>query len=186
MSRVLVLYGTTQGQTGRIAEAMADVLRRRGEAVDVVNAAGASPDPAPYDAVLVAASMHAGGYQRAVRKWVAAHTHDLRRKPGAFVAVCLGILQHEERVQREVATSVADFLEGARWQPALTTVVAGALPYTKYDLVTRWIMKRIVAKAGGDTDTSRDYEYTDWNAVRAFADRFGDLVATRQSVPATV
>jgi len=33
-------------------------------------------------------------------------------------------------------------------------------------------MKRIVAKAGGDTDTSRDYMYTDWNDLRAFADDF--------------
>ena len=24
------------------------------------------------------------------------------------------------------------------------------------------MMKRIVAKAGGDTDTSKDYVYTDW------------------------
>jgi menaquinone-dependent protoporphyrinogen IX oxidase len=29
-------------------------------------------------------------------------------------------------------------------------------------------MGRIVARAGGDTDTSRDYEYTDWAALRAF------------------
>jgi menaquinone-dependent protoporphyrinogen oxidase len=33
-------------------------------------------------------------------------------------------------------------------------------------------MLRIVRKAGGDTDTSRDYEYTNWTDVRAFADEF--------------
>jgi menaquinone-dependent protoporphyrinogen oxidase len=38
------------------------------------------------------------------------------------------------------------------------------------------MMKRIVRKAGGDTDTSRDYEYTDWGDLRAFADEFGKLV----------
>lgn len=30
-------------------------------------------------------------------------------------------------------------------------------------------MRRIVAKEGGDVDTSRDYEYTDWRAVERFA-----------------
>jgi menaquinone-dependent protoporphyrinogen oxidase len=30
-------------------------------------------------------------------------------------------------------------------------------------------MRRIAAKEGGDTDTSRDYEYTDWPAVDRFA-----------------
>ena len=39
--------------------------------------------------------------------------------------------------------------------------VAGALLYTRYNIFKRWIMKRIVAKAGGDTDVSRDYDYTD-------------------------
>ena len=37
-------------------------------------------------------------------------------------------------------------------------------------------MKRIAAKAGGDTDTSRDYEYTDWADLQRFADRFGARV----------
>ncbi|MNC94612.1 Protoporphyrinogen IX dehydrogenase [menaquinone] [compost metagenome] len=50
--------------------------------------------------------------------------------------------------------------------------MAGALPYSKYNWVKRWMMRRIVAKAGGDTDTSRDYEYTDWNDLRAFAKEF--------------
>ena len=51
-------------------------------------------------------------------------------------------------------------------------MVAGALRYTHYNWLKRWMMKRIVTKAGGNTDTSRDYEYTDWAAVRAFADEF--------------
>jgi menaquinone-dependent protoporphyrinogen oxidase len=38
-------------------------------------------------------------------------------------------------------------------------------------------MKRIVSKAGGDTDTSRDYEYTDWTDVGEFAREFGRRVA---------
>jgi menaquinone-dependent protoporphyrinogen oxidase len=42
-------------------------------------------------------------------------------------------------------------------------------------------MKRIVASAGGDTDTSKDYEYTDWNDVRNFADVFGRRVAGRSA-----
>ena len=52
-------------------------------------------------------------------------------------------------------------------------IVAGALLYTHYNFFVRWLMKRIVANAGGDTDTSKDYEYTDWSDVRAFAADFG-------------
>jgi menaquinone-dependent protoporphyrinogen oxidase len=60
-------------------------------------------------------------------------------------------------------------------------IAAGALLYTHYNFFIRWMMKRIVATAGGDTDTSRDYEYTDWNDVRAFARDFGASVAHRHA-----
>jgi menaquinone-dependent protoporphyrinogen oxidase len=50
--------------------------------------------------------------------------------------------------------------------------VAGALPYSKYNFFIRFIMRRIAAQAGGDVDTSRDYEYTDWGAVDRFASQF--------------
>jgi menaquinone-dependent protoporphyrinogen IX oxidase len=32
-------------------------------------------------------------------------------------------------------------------------------------------MRRIARKAGADTDTSRDYEYTDWAAVDALVEK---------------
>jgi menaquinone-dependent protoporphyrinogen oxidase len=53
-------------------------------------------------------------------------------------------------------------------------MIAGALKYSRYPLPLRWLMKRIAAKAGGDTDTSRDYEYTDWAQVEAYARRLAD------------
>jgi menaquinone-dependent protoporphyrinogen oxidase len=33
-------------------------------------------------------------------------------------------------------------------------------------------MRRIAAKHHSDVDTSRDYEYTDWDDVKAFAREF--------------
>jgi menaquinone-dependent protoporphyrinogen oxidase len=75
-------------------------------------------------------------------------------------------------------------VDGLGWHPTLIKVVAGALPYTKYSFFTRWIMKRIVSEAGGDTDTSRDYEYTDWKDLRDFTDRFAKLVAPTTAMSA--
>jgi menaquinone-dependent protoporphyrinogen oxidase len=37
----------------------------------------------------------------------------------------------------------------------------------------------MMRSAGGDTDTSRDHEYTDWEAVSAFADRFSARLAQK-------
>jgi menaquinone-dependent protoporphyrinogen oxidase len=181
MPHILILYGTTHGQTARISRYIADVLRREPHIVDVADAADRPPKPDRYDAVIVVASVHAGGYQRAVRRWVRRHSAILNTRPTALVSVCLGVLQQDAAAQREVADIPKRFAQATGWGPAITKVVAGALPYTRYNLLTRWIMRRIVARAGGDVDTTRDYEYTDWTDLRAFATSFAYLVAHPRS-----
>lgn len=52
-----------------------------------------------------------------------------------------------------------------------TEMIAGALMYSKYSLPLKWIMKRIARIAGEDTDTSKDYEYTDWKRVKRYAEQ---------------
>jgi menaquinone-dependent protoporphyrinogen oxidase len=182
MTRVLILYGTTEGQTAKIATALAGAMRADGTSVDVVNASENGPSPEAYDAVVVAASVHAGGYQRSVRRWVAAHAGPLRLRQTAFVSVCLGVLQHDPRVDLELTMIRNQFLAAVGWRPDTIKVVAGGLPYTKYNWLKRWMMRRIVRKAGGDIDTTRDYEYTDWNDVAQFGRAFAALVS---SAPAT-
>jgi menaquinone-dependent protoporphyrinogen oxidase len=174
MSRILILYGTTEGQTRAVAEALGRTLQLGGIDVDVVEAAKADPTPRDYRAVIVAASIHASGYQTAVARWVRRHAGELAAMPTAFVSVCLAILQKSEpKVMDELNAIVRRFSEKTGWRPDTVKFVAGALPYTRYNFFKRWIMKRIVAKAGGDTDTSKDFTYTDWADVRRFAEEFG-------------
>jgi menaquinone-dependent protoporphyrinogen oxidase len=176
MARILVLYGTTDGQTAKVANAVAASLETSGAAIDVVEAGTRDPEPEKYAGIIIAASVHAGGYQRAVKRWVREHAEDLRGKPTAFLSVSLGVLQQDPKVQRSVAAIVDRFLRSTNWQPTLVEDVAGALRYTQYNIIKRWIMKEIARRAGGDTDTSRDYEYTNWADVRAFAGRFARLL----------
>jgi menaquinone-dependent protoporphyrinogen oxidase len=166
--RVLVVYGTTEGHTAKIAAAVAARLRELGGDADVVEAGSEAPGPDGYDGVVVAASIHAGEYQRSLRRWVRTHADGLNRMPSAFISVCLGVLQHDESVRRHLDEMQARFQASTGWQPASATFVAGALAYTRYGWVKRQIMKRIAAAAGGATDTTRDVEYTDWTELAAF------------------
>ena len=179
MTRILVLYGTTEGQTAKVARFLGDTLQAAGVSADVVEAGTARPSPDGYDGVLVAASIHAGGYQRAVHHWVHDHARTLNDKPAAFLSVCLGVLQRTPKAQEDLAAIVDRFLTATGWHPATVKQVAGALPYSKYNWLTRWTMVRIVRKAGGDIDTSRDYEYTDWADLRAFAEEFARSLRAR-------
>ena len=181
MGSILVLYGSTDGQTAKIARSIGETLRAAGAVAHVADARHARPDAGDYAGVIVAASVHAGGYQRAVRRWLKANAGALRGRPTAFVSVCLGVLQHDPAVDRDLERIKAKFLTGAGWQPDEVKVVAGALLYRRYNWLKRQMMRRIVAKAGGDTDTSRDYEYTDWTDLRAFANAFAARVVARQA-----
>ena len=172
MTRILILYGTTDGHTAKIARFLADELRPKGAIVDVFRAGKADPDPRDYDGVLVAASVHAGGYQRAVVRWVRARGETLRGKPSAFLSVCLAVLQRDLKVQRELGAIINRFEQQTGWQAPQVRVVAGAVKYTRYGWLKRWVMRRIVKKAGGSTDVSQDHEYTDWADLQVFAAEF--------------
>ena len=46
-------------------------------------------------------------------------------------------------------------------------------------MIKRWLLKMIVKRGVGDTDTSRNYVYKDWDAIDQFADDFAVWLAER-------
>ena len=171
--RLLVVYFTREGQTDRIAERIAARLADAGHAVDCRDGAAESAalDPRAYDAVIVGASIHYGHHSLAAHLWGFRHRKTLAARPSAFFSVSLtgGGPGARPWVARKYLRA---YLSRARWRPALTACFGGALPYSRYTPFTRGLVKLFVRMAGGDTDASRDYEYTDWAAVDGFADGF--------------
>jgi len=167
MASLLIVYGTTEGQTRRIAERMGEVAREMGHTAAVVNACACrSVFHGRYDGVMVAASVHRGRHQRSVLRFARENLHALSRLPSAFFSVSLSAAGKEAR-QKDDARRCADlFLREAGWSPETVRLVAGALAYTRYNLPTRLMMKWIAWREGGDTDTSRDHEYTEWDQLR--------------------
>lgn len=180
MARVLIVYGTVEGQTEKISREIADQLRQKGHRADLMKpsffSTPRSIDPRDYDSVVIGGPVYASCYPRALRRWVKANAHELSQRPSAFFSVCLGVLQKSDPQAQESEEKVLqDFFRWSGWRPQTWTLFAGALPYTKYNWLKRRLMKAIIQRAGGDTDTSRDYEYTDWDEVRRFAQRVESL-----------
>lgn len=173
MASVLLLYGTSEGQTAAVAERMADVVEASGHDVVVLNAKHLPDDftLADYDAAIVGASIHRGGHQKAIVRFVRDHVEQLNATPSAFFSLSLSAAGDEEG-RGAAEDLIGEFLDETGFEPDRTLSVAGALTYSEYGLLTKFVMKRIARKEGGDTDTSRDWEYTDWDSVEAFAAAF--------------
>ena len=182
MARILVLYSTHDGQTRRIAARIAEVLEHVGheaelcsaDAPDAGRAIGAS------DGVIVGAAVRYGHFAPRLQAMVRGRKQLLAALPNAFFAVCL--TAGGPGAKPAIARGYVDeFVRRTGWQSEDAAIFAGALRYRHYNPFIRLMMRLIVGHAGGDTDTSRDYEYTDWQAVERFAARF----AARFAVPVT-
>lgn len=174
MIRVLIAYGTTEGHTARIAEYLANVIRGQGHEANPVNVERAdAPDPDGYDAVIVGASIHMGKHERYVQDYVRKNRKTLERLPSGFFSVSLAAHDETEDARKEVAGYIEKFRQETGWRPGTVGIFAGALLYTHYGFIKRWIMRKIARDKGSpDLDISRDYVYTDWQVVRRFAEEF--------------
>jgi len=169
---VPVFFATSEGQTCRIARRIASVLHDLGLescAIDVAGPNASAIDWTHVHGAFVGASLHAGKHQKAARRFVSAHAVDLTSVPSAFFSVSLSAASKNAREVVAADKIARAFPAACGWIPARTVTVAGRLAYRQYGFFIRWVMKRIAQKEGGPTDTSRDYEMTDWGEVDALA-----------------
>jgi menaquinone-dependent protoporphyrinogen oxidase len=172
--QILLVYGTNEGHTGKIAAFVTERLARRGHEVTTVSASDARPppDPARFDAVLIAASVHLGRYQAAVIEFARKNRAVIAARANAFLSVSLAAAGHESDDIDGLKKCVADFAQASGWTPLAVHHVAGAFRYTACGFLTRCVMRYIAYRKGAPTDTRQDYELTDWDDVARFADAF--------------
>lgn len=174
-----VFYATSEGQTRRIAERIADRLRGHGfdsRALDVTSRSAKDIDWRSVQGAALGASLHLGRHQKAAERYARAHAADFNAVPAAFFSVSLAAgSKNPEEV--EAARNLAEaFCRETGLAAVERSIMKGRLAYTQYGFFKRMVLKTIARKEGGSTDTSRDHEYTDWPAVEQFADRLAARV----------
>jgi menaquinone-dependent protoporphyrinogen oxidase len=171
-TRVLIVYASKNGQTGLIAERIREVaasvegVTASATAVEKVN----ENDVVVADVIIAASPVYRGRHDRMIERFIREHQSVLSQRSSALVSVSGAMAAFNGR--REAETTAQKFLDLTGWNPDRVALFAGAICYTRYNFIVRWIMKRIAAKQGLDTDTTRDFEYTDWDAVDQFARAF--------------
>ena len=177
MQKVCIVYATREGQTQKIANRIAQELDSLGAKSQVYNARELFDDDlSRYDFLLFGASMHAGGIEKELIRFIQRHHEKIESMPRAFFMVSLSAATKDERLRDQWLTEAKQKLVD---QLPITfdrvEMIAGALRYSKYSWPVKWIMRRIVKKAGEDTDISTDHEYTDWHQVKRIAASIMDI-----------
>lgn len=182
MVSFLVLYGTGEGQTAKVATRMTEVFGERGHEATAANVDEIRGDfvVEDFDAVLVGASIHRGKHQPAVIKYVRGHREELATKPTAFFQVSLSSASEQGAV--EAAEYVEEFLSETGWHPDRIGLFGGALRYSQYGFLNRLMFKQIIKRTMPEVATDHDVELTDWDEVEAFAADFAAFVEGRFGV----
>ncbi len=169
--KVLIIFGTTEGQTRKIAERMETQVRERGHEVELLDASknSSSIKFEEFGAFIVAASVHQKHHQTSITDFAFAHHELLNGKPSALVSVSLSAAL--EGHGPDAQSYVDSFVLATKWQPAATLLIGGAVRYTEYDFFQEQFVKFVVMKGGG-ADTEGDHEFTDWEALAEFVDGF--------------
>lgn len=193
MSRILIAYATGEGQTKKITKNLAGQFKALGHTVRLANLGGKAdwPDPARHDAVVVAASVHAGSHQRSARRFVRQHRAVLTEKGAVFLSVSMSAAATKKAGLRQAGEQVEAFLDATKWSPAQVETVAGAFRLSRLSWFQRTVTRMLqslfrkeLRRLGWPEDLSRDAEYTDWAALRRFGERFAAGLPAPRKRPA--
>jgi menaquinone-dependent protoporphyrinogen oxidase len=173
MKRILIVYATREGQTEKIAGFLTRELQTLGASVDLLNAAdkqAAVKDLLAYDLVVLGASLHAGHVEKELVAYIRTNLVTLQSRTCRFFLVLMAAATEDLQTRKRELQDAQDMVrKQLPMDVGPMEMIAGALSYTKYNWFIKWTIKRISAKYGGATDTSRDHEYTDWDQVRRYA-----------------
>ena len=167
MSRILILFASIDGQAARVAERIGASVRRAGHEATLMRAEAPGVDRAiaAHDAVVIGGGVRYGRHVRNLESIVRANRAAIDARPNAFFSVSMSASHPGATAQGYID----GFVARTGWKPRHAASFGGALRYTHYNPFIRLMMRLISRSQNGETDTSRDHEYTDWSAVERFA-----------------
>src|SRR5881394_165438 len=137
--RALIVYGTTEGHTRELSNHAARALRAR-DLPTTVEEAGldtSHPDPAQYDVVFLAASLHLSRYQPRLVDYAHAHHAVLNARRSGFISVSLSAAGQNPHDWEGLQDCLARFQRETLWTPAAVHQAAGAIRNSQYDFFKR-------------------------------------------------
>ena len=167
MKKILLTYSTVDGHTKTICEKILSYSKT--SQVDIMPI-DSSINIRDYDTVVIGASIRYGKYREEIFEFIKENEELLNSKDNAFFSVNV-VARKENKNKPETNPYLIKFLNKISWQPKILDVFAGKIDYPKYKFLDKYAIKFIMWITKGPTDTSKVYEFTDWNRVKSFAEK---------------
>ncbi len=169
MARILILYFTTDGHTGKICDRLRELIETQGHEVEV---APLSQEPVPrleaFDRIVIGASIRYGKHSPRLYDFIHRHARILNERPSTFFSVSVSARKEKNR-HAETNPYMRKFLRKVSWRPGRLAVFAGKIDYPRYKFFDRFMIRLIMWITDGPTDPQAVVDFTDWGQVEALA-----------------
>ncbi len=168
MSSTLIIYSSTDGHTKTISEK----IRNNFKNIDKVKLSSLEDVKnlylKKYDKIVIGASIRYGKHSKDLYDFINLNKEILEQKKSVFFSVNV-VARKPEKNTTQTNPYIKKFLKISNWKPDRIEVFAGRVDYPNYNFIDKYIIKFIMFITKGPTDTSRSYEFTDWEKVNNFA-----------------
>ncbi|TNF91551.1 MAG: menaquinone-dependent protoporphyrinogen IX dehydrogenase [Gammaproteobacteria bacterium] len=173
MSRILIIYSTTDGHTRKICQRLCQVVEQLNHQATLISIDDESNvNLESFDKIILGASIRYGKHHKNVYDFIKRNEQLLDSKPNAFFSVNV-VARKPGKNQPETNPYLRKFLKQISWQPKELAVFAGKIDYKKYRFLDRQIIRLIMRITKGPTDPEAVVEFTEWKQVETF----GQLVS---------
>jgi menaquinone-dependent protoporphyrinogen oxidase len=164
MHKSIIIYSSVDGHTKEICEKIAGHMIGDSDIFSVDD----NPEIQNYEKIIIGASIRYGKYRTKLFDFIESNIEVISEKENAFFSVNV-VARKTEKNTPNTNPYVQKFLNSTTWIPNKVEVFAGKIDYPKYKFLDKYAIKFIMWITKGPTDTSKRYEFTDWDKVKNFA-----------------
>lgn len=160
----IFIYSSSNGQSLKICETINEEKESLILNIDRLNSVNLDN----FDQIIIGASVKYGDHNKKIYNFVKNNKILLKRKKTVFFSVNATARKSEKNTPN-TNPYIIKFLKKTNWKPDHIGVFAGKIDFPNYNFLEKYIIKFIMWITNGPTDTTKTYEFTDWDAVKKFS-----------------
>ena len=161
----IFIYSSSNGQSLKICEA----LNKNQESLIIDMDMLKTTKLDNFDQIVIGASVKYGDHNKKVYEFVKKNRVLLEKKKTVFFSVNATARKSEKNTPK-TNPYIIKFLKKTNWTPDHIGVFAGMIDFPNYNFIEKYIIKLIMWITNGPTDTSKTFEFTNWEDVKKFSE----------------